>query len=297
MTEPQGCYADGRCLISPPQQLAATVESKRFGRPRASEWLDSPRETRLSASSLVDQLFDGADRDFLRSAISRQEGRFLEELALRDNVRNTIEVGCANGISSIYMCSGISGKAQRSHTAIDPFQSSHFAGRGVNNVGHAGFSFFQLIEQPSEIALPSLLSSGKTFEMALIDGLHTADQTLIDFYYLDRMIPRGGIVVIDDVNARAVNKIVHYISTYPNYRLLGTSGTRGLERRALNTAKFLLATGLWPVRKLCGDPLVREFFDVSLLHPEHLWTIDFCTMAAFEKTGEYVRDTDWFRGL
>jgi hypothetical protein len=111
------------------------------------------------------------------------------------------------------------------------------------------------------------------------------------------MIPTGGILVIDDVNARAVNKIVHYISTYPNYRLIGTSGSRGITRRTLNLLKLALAAGLWPIRKILGDATVREFCDISLLQPEHLWTIDFCTMAAFEKTGEYMRDTDWYRGI
>ena len=250
-----------------------------------------------NASEVVDQLFASASRDFLRSAISRDEGRFLAELASKPQVRNTIEVGCANGISSIYICSGISTKATPSHTAIDPFQTSTYHGRGIANVGHAGFPFFEVIEQPSEIALPDLLKSGKLYDMALIDGLHTADQTLLDFYYLDRMIPTGGILVIDDVNARAVNKIVHYVSTYPNYRLIGTSGSRGIPRRTLNLVKLALAAGLWPIRKVFGDATVREFCDISLLQPEHLWTIDFCTMAAFEKTGEYMRDTDWYRGI
>ena len=180
---------------------------------------------------------------------------------------------------------------------LDSCWSSNYQGRGSANVARAGFPFFQVLEQYSEVALPALLNSGKSFDMALIDGLHTADQTLLDFYYLDRMMPVGGIMVIDDVNARAVNKIVHYISTYPNYKLIGTSGARGLERRVLNVAKQVVAAGLWPIRKIFGDATVREFWDVSLLQPEHLWTIDFCTMAAFEKTGEYARDTDWYRGI
>jgi predicted O-methyltransferase YrrM len=250
-----------------------------------------------NASEIVERLFASADRDFLRSAISRNEGRFLAELASRPQVRNTIEVGCANGISSIFICSGISTKATPSHTAIDPFQTSAYHGRGLENVRRAGFPFFEVIEQPSEVALPDLLKSGKRYDMALIDGLHTADQTLLDFYYLDRMISTGGILVVDDVNARAVNKIVHYISTYPNYRLIGTSGSRGITRRILNLGKLAAATGLWPIRKIVGDATVREFCDISLLQPEHLWTVDFCTMAAFEKTGEYMRDTDWYRGI
>jgi predicted O-methyltransferase YrrM len=249
------------------------------------------------AHEIVEQLFTGADREFLRSAISREEGLFLAELASRPHIRNTIEVGCANGVSSIYICSGISTKNNPTHTAIDPFQVSDFYGRGVANVKRAGFPFFEIIEQPSEIALPDLLKKGRTYEMAFIDGLHTADQTLLDFYYLDRMIPVGGIIAIDDVNSRAVNKIVHYISTFENYRLIGTAGPRAAPRRIMNAVKQVVAIGLWPVRKMLGDATVREFFDISLLQPEHLWTLDFCTMAAFEKTSHYERDTNWYHGI
>lgn len=257
----------------------------------------SVRDSMSSVSEVVDRLFATADDRFLRSAISREEGQFLEGLASRPLVQNTIEIGCANGISSIFICSGIATKERATHTAIDPFQSSHYEKRGVINVGRAGFQCFNLIEEPSEIALPRLLSNGNSYDMAFIDGLHTADQTLVDFYYLDRMTRVGGIIVIDDVNASAVNKIVHYISTYPNYRLIGTSGKRGIERRALNHIKRFVMAGLWPARKILGDAAVREFWDNSLLQPERLWSIDFCTMAAFEKTGEYARDTDWYQGL
>src|ERR1700732_2463341 len=106
---------------------------------------DSLKSGPAHAAEIVDQLFATADRDFLRSAISREEGRFLTALASRAHVRNTIEVGCANGISSIYICSGISDKDDASHTAIDPFQTKHYHGRGLANVARAGFPFFDVI--------------------------------------------------------------------------------------------------------------------------------------------------------
>ena len=167
----------------------------------------------------------------------------------------------------------------------------------MNNVRNAGFDFFDVIEQGSEVALPALLATGKTYDMCLIDGLHTADQTLVDFYYLDRMLPPGGIMVVDDVNMTAVNKITRYVSTYPNYQLIGTSGKRGYQRWSLNAIKQVMALGIWPLRKLLGESTVREFWDISLIHPENLWALDSCTMAAFQKTGEYSRDTDWYRGI
>jgi predicted O-methyltransferase YrrM len=249
------------------------------------------------AAATIERLFADADRSFLRSAISQEEGAFLESLASRPGVRNSIEVGCANGISSIYICSGIQGKKDPHHCAIDPFQTSFYKGKGMNNVRNAGFDFFDVIEKGSEVALPELLAAGKTYDMCLIDGLHTADQTLVDFYYLDRMLPPGGIMVVDDVNMTAVNKIVQYISTYPNYRLIGTSGKRGYPRWSINVLKQMMAIALWPLRKVFGESTVREFWDISLIHPQNLWTLDSCTMAAFEKTGEHFRDTDWYRGI
>jgi len=248
------------------------------------------------ADAVIDSLFSGASQDFLQSALSREEAMFLRNLAARPNVRKTVEVGCANGVSTISICAGLAGKPNPSHTAIDPFQITEYKKRGVENAQRAGFDFVHLIDQPSGMALPALAMKGERFDLALIDGLHTADQTLVDFYYVDMMLEPGGIVIIDDVHMPAVSKIVHYIATYPNYRLIGTSGPRGIRRRIINIVKQLVAIPLWPVQKVLGATLSREFFDVSILDPR-LWTIDSTSMSAFEKTGEFVRDTNWFRGL
>lgn len=133
--------------------------------------------------------------------------------------------------------------------------------------------------------------------MAFIDGKHTADQALLDFYFLDRMIEPGGIVVFDDVHFPSVNKVVRYVSTYPNYQLIGTSGQRGAKRRLTNTVKQCAAVAVWPAKKILGEAICREFLDVSLLHPEMLWTIDSSTMAAFQKTHEFNRDIRSYKGI
>lgn len=260
--------------------------------------MNAATQTRVSqATSTVDQLFAKADHAFLISAISQQEGEFLRSLSSRPDVRNTVEVGCANGISSIYICAGLAGKQGAHHIAIDPCQTSLFQGRGAANVRNAGFDFFEVIEAGSEEALPSLMAEGKRFDMGLIDGLHTADQTMVDFYYMDRLIRPGGIIVIDDVEMPAVRKIARYAATYGNYKVIGISGKRFLRRKLLNITKQVLATLLWPVRKIVGEAIMREYWDISVLHPQHIWDIDNCTMLAFEKTRDEVRDTVWYEGL
>jgi predicted O-methyltransferase YrrM len=255
------------------------------------------RDLTRRVDSVVNDLFAAGDPAFLSSAVSREEGGLLRVLASRPEIRKSIEIGCANAISTLYICSGTAGKANPSHTAIDPFQTAAFARRGVRNVERAGIDFFELIEKPSEIALPELLADGRSYDFALIDGLHTADQTMVDFYYLDRMLRVGGILVFDDANAAAVNKIVRYASTYPNYRLIAASGRRGPLRQAINAVKHGLSLATWPLRRLLKDDAFREIFDVSLVDPGLLWSVDYHSMIAFEKTGEFERDTNWYRGL
>ena len=247
--------------------------------------------------TVVTRLFAEADQAFLSSAISREEGSLLRSLAARPDIYKTIEIGCANGISAIYICSGLQGKPGASHTAIDPFQYVDFDGRGVANVSTAGFDFFRLIAERSELALPELLRKGDRFDLAFIDGLHTADQTMIDFYFVDRLLRPGGIVVFDDVNSPAVNRVARYALTYPNYRLIATVGPRGMKRRTINIAKKVLRAALVPFRKAAGEALCREFFNVSVTGNDVLSTVDFHSMVALEKAGDFERNTNWFEGI
>ena len=255
------------------------------------------KATRLQFEAVLDSLFSAASEEFVTSAISREEGVMLQQLASLPEVRKTIEVGFANGVSGLYICAGLANKKDVSHTAIDPFQISEYKGRGVENLRRTGFDSFQLIPQPSEIALPALLSKGECYDMALIDGLHTADQTLVDFYFLDRLIRVGGIIVFDDVHSPAVSKIARYVATYPNYSVLSICGRRGWRRRVINSLKVVACVALSPMRHLVGEAICREFFDTSLLHRDWLRSIDSCTMVAFRKTANYQRDTNWYMGI
>jgi len=243
---------------------------------------------------VIRDIYAHADDRLLMSAISPAEGEFLQELIRNNNCRRTVEVGCGFGLSSLFICEALSDTAGSLHVMIDPFQAMEFKNRGIRNLERAGFSFFRLIEEPSELALPSLLREREQFDFAFIDGLHTFDHTLLDFFYLSRLIKVGGIVVFDDTSMPAVNKAVKYISTFPCYRLVGSVSGRGWRRRLLNAGKRMIAALLLPVTAVVGKALSSEFLDGSLIRSQSIRALDYSTMVAFQKISEDQRDTTWY---
>ena len=138
---------------------------------------------------------------------------------------------------------------------------------GVKNVEKAGFSHFELLEEFSEFTLPRFVQEGRQFDWALIDGFHTFDQTLVDFFYINRMIPVGGVVVVDDVNMPSVHHVVRYIATYPAYRVMDAVRKRGKQRKVLNAGKRVAGTVLRPLTAMGGDELSHELLNGSLARP------------------------------
>src|ERR1700693_460931 len=138
---------------------------------------------------------DGQGNEFpLDSNIDAPEGRFLSELiASNAAIKNTLEVGCAYGLSSLHICEALRDRDGASHVIVDPDQMSAWHGVGIANLARENLNFFELVLEPSEIALPRFLHKGRTdFDLIFIDGWHTFDQTLVDLYYANRMVKMGG---------------------------------------------------------------------------------------------------------
>jgi predicted O-methyltransferase YrrM len=138
----------------------------------------------------------------------------------------SLEVGFAYGISTLYACDALAQNQRESrHIIIDPNQSTDWHGIGLKNVTRAGYGhFIELHEEKSEIALPNLLSKGTTIQAAVIDGWHTFDHTLVDFFYINKMLDVGGIVILDDANWPAIQRLTYHIATYPAYEVFMKTG-------------------------------------------------------------------------
>jgi predicted O-methyltransferase YrrM len=101
---------------------------------------------------------------------------------------------------------------------IDPHQSTHWSNCGRAAVDRAGLANrHEIIEDFDYLALPRLLESSLKIQFAYIDGWHTFDYTLLDWWYIDKMLSVGGIVAFNDCGFPAVEKVIQFALTHRSY--------------------------------------------------------------------------------
>ena len=158
------------------------IVSRGSSRPKLHAEYTLTMQTDSSVNRIINDIYKAADEKLLNSAIQPAEGELIHRAISETDVEKTIEVGCAYGLSSLFICGALANWPNPHHVIIDSFQTSAYNGQGLANLRSAGVSFFELIEKPSELALPALLEQGAEFDFALIDGFHTFDHTLLGFF-------------------------------------------------------------------------------------------------------------------
>lgn len=143
----------------------------------------------------------------------------LYETVRRENPKVVLEVGMAFGVSSLAILTALHEQGQQGRLiSIDPVQSSDWKGCGSVAVAQAGFSNeHELIEDNDYNVLPRLLASGIKCQFAYIDGWHTFDYALLDWWFIDKMLTANGVVGFNDCSFPAVDKVIRFILTHRKY--------------------------------------------------------------------------------
>lgn len=165
---------------------------------------------------------DGTARP-LHSHIDRPSALILQHLVREARATRVIEVGFAYGISSLTIAAVIAQTPGVTYDIIDSSQSRKWEAIGVENMRRAGYAdLYTLHEAKSERVLPRLLEAGQRCNFAFIDGNHTFDHALIDFFYINKMLDVGGIVVFDDAPMNSIRQVCAHVATYPAYERVPT---------------------------------------------------------------------------
>jgi len=143
----------------------------------------------------------------------------LYRVVLTKRPKIMLEIGMADGAATLAILSALSQlDGERLLISIDPNQSTQWHNAGVNNVKANGFSSLQrLIEEPDYLALPDLVRKQVAVDAAYVDGWHTFDYVLLDFFYVDKLLAVGGIVGFNDSGWRAIRRALRFVATHRKY--------------------------------------------------------------------------------
>jgi len=143
--------------------------------------------------------------------ISIEEGLCLYRLCCESKAKATLEIGCAYGFSTLYILAALARNSGERHVAIDPWEHGYF-GIGVRQVKEVGMeASFRLVEEPSALALPRLISEGLRFDLIFIDGNHTFDAVFVDFTLSALACAEGGLIIFDDMWMPSIRKVVSFV--------------------------------------------------------------------------------------
>jgi hypothetical protein len=97
--------------------------------------------------------------------------------------------------------------------------------------------------------LSRLTEERATIDFAFIDGQHTFDYVLVDFFLIDKLLRPGGIVILDDLSYPSIRSVCRYILTNLRYKCVGpqtqelpelAAGRRFVSRVRQNGISWLL---------------------------------------------------------
>jgi predicted O-methyltransferase YrrM len=152
--------------------------------------------------------------------IPREEGDYLYSLVRHLRPSTTVEVGMANGLSTLFIAQALRENGHGQHIAIDPFQFTDWTGAGVALLRSAGLeSVVRLIEKPSHQALPELEQAGTRAQFVFIDGSHLFDYALTDFLCSDRLLDVGGLIAFDDSDWPAIKQVIRFVLANRRYEV------------------------------------------------------------------------------
>ena len=233
-------------------------------------------------------------------AISLEEGLFLQGIIRDIKPQSCVDIGLGLGVSSLFICDALAKTPNACLITIDPKQFSmekgigycngtHRKGIGLNNLRKAGYKeMIKFYEAPSHLVLPKLEDQCVRIDFAFIDGWHTFDNTLLDFFYVDRLLRVGGVVAIHDTKRHAIRKVCRFIVTNRSYSLFPLQKKKTKPYLSITHRVIGRIAQLLPKR--ISHLLKPEIYEPD----ESLGLVPHGSVMAFKKEAEYLSKSDYY---
>jgi predicted O-methyltransferase YrrM len=154
--------------------------------------------------------------------LNGEQLRFLHEVASRQlgvPRPRIVETGAGNSTIVFLMA-----KAQRVLTfALEPELETRI--RGYCETNGVDAQSLEFIVGRSELTLPlAAMNNVGHFDMALIDGGHGWPTVFIDFCFLNLMLRRGGVLLVDDIQLHSVREVARLTDEQPQFERIKNVG-------------------------------------------------------------------------
>lgn len=162
----------------------------------------------------------------------------------------TLEVGLCHGISASLFASLHANNEQKGkHVAIDPFQNDGWDRTGLNALESSGLiDHIEFHEDYSSTVLAELVKQERTFDIIYIDGSHLFEDVFVDFFYCQRLLKVGGIILFDDASTKDVSKVVRFIDRNYKHTLQRIDISKYQTMSTLKKALYPIASQLYKVQ-------------------------------------------------
>jgi predicted O-methyltransferase YrrM len=181
-------------------------------------------------------------RKAIDSTVSKAEALLLIQIVKDTESLSTLETGVGFGASAVAICHAKKefDLTKAVHYGIDPNQRTEYAEAAIVSLEKEKLEDqFRLLEGPSHLMIPKLIENGVVLDFAFVDGWHTFDYTLLDFFLIDKLLRPGGMIAFHDMYSLAKQKVLRYILTHRKYKIVKDRRVRGNESR-LATIKFFV---------------------------------------------------------
>lgn len=173
---------------------------------------------------------DGLTYSIMPVAVPPERGRFLLEVCRAQRPVSTLEVGMAWGLSTLHIFQALAecGVAAPHHVIMDPFQASTYHNAALRTLRELGLEHgVEFYPEPSGLVLPRLVSEGRQFDLAFIDGDHRFDGVFVDLFYVDQLLKPGGVAVFDDMSWDGVYLACRFAQTNYGYETVADLAASG----------------------------------------------------------------------
>ncbi|MEO6456046.1 MAG: class I SAM-dependent methyltransferase [Ginsengibacter sp.] len=224
----------------------------------------------------------------LHSHTGELQGYFLQGILKKIRPKTTLEIGLAYGISSLFILEVIKDLENKngSHIIFDPYPDIYWNNIGLLNISKAGYeSLVDFRKLFSDEGLIQLINEKKRIQFAYIDSTKVFDILLADFYFINKILDIGGVIVFDDCGFPGVKKLVKLISKMPFYKIYDTyhKEPETIKKTVIKKSASFILQHL---------PLRNKIFPGLDFKTDKQNGIDYHCIA-FLKTGNDERSWDW----